>query len=75
MSEAEPPKNRARRVGITVAGMVGLTALMVAGAGIWLMLTDPVTVAEAVDSGDYGPLVEDLVDVIYEAIVGLFSYL
>jgi len=39
------------------------------------VLTDPVTVAEAVDSGEYEPLVEELANVIYNAIVGLIKYL
>ncbi len=38
-------------------------------------LTDPITVAEAVDTGEYAPLVEELADVIYKALVGLIRYL
>ena len=49
--------------------------MVVASATIWLVLTDPVTVAEAVDSGEYAPLVEELADVIYNALVGLIRYL
>jgi len=47
----------------------------IAAATIWLMLTDPVTVAEAVDTGEMGPLAEELADVIYKALVGLIKYL
>ena len=39
------------------------------------MLTDPITVAEAIDTGEVAPLVEELADVIYNAIVGLIKYL
>lgn len=75
MSDPDPRSNRLRRASISLAGVVGLVAVIVASATIWLVLTDPVTVAEAVDSGDYAPLVEELADVIYNALVGLIRYL
>jgi hypothetical protein len=55
--------------------VVGVVVAVIAAATIWLMLTDPVTVAEAVDTGEMGPLVEELADVIYKALVGLIKYL
>lgn len=75
MSAVASRRSRVRRLGISLAGVVGIVAALIAGATIWLVLTDPITVAEAVDSGDYGPLVEELADVIYDALVGLMSYL
>ncbi|MEP7117251.1 MAG: hypothetical protein ABI880_06710 [Acidobacteriota bacterium] len=75
MSALEPRPNRFRSLSISLAGVVGLIAVVVAGATIWLALTDPVTVAEAVDRGEYSPLVEELADVIYNALVGLIKYL
>jgi hypothetical protein len=75
MSDPEPRPSRFHSLSISLAGAVGLVAVIVAGATIWLVLTDPVTVAEAVDSGDYEPLVEELATVIYNAIVGLIKYL
>lgn len=75
MSDPDPRANRLRRASISLAGVVGLVAVIVAGATVWLVLTDPVTVAEAVDSGEYAPLVEELADVIYNALVGLIRYL
>jgi hypothetical protein len=59
----------------TVAVLVGAVAAVVAGATIWLLLTDPVTVANAVDSGEISPLVLSLADIIYNALVGLLDYL
>jgi hypothetical protein len=38
-------------------------------------VTDPVTVASAVEDGEISPLVQRLADVIYEAIAGLLAYL
>ena len=60
-----------RGIGIGFVVM-GVVAVMVA---IAIKLTDPVTVAEAVDSGEYSPLVEELANVLYNAIVGLIKYL
>lgn len=75
MSAVESRSSRVRRASFSLAGVVGVVAAMVAGATVWLVLTDPITVAEAVDSGDYGLLVEELADVIFKALAGLIRYL
>jgi hypothetical protein len=59
----------------SVAVVIGAAAAVVAGAAIWLVLSDPVTVANAVESGDISPLVLALADVIYRALAGLLEYL
>lgn len=59
----------------SLVGMIGLFAAVVAGATIWLLLTDPVTVAESMDSGEVTPLVQSLAGSIYDAIVKLLGYL
>ena len=59
----------------SVAVLIGIAASVVAGATIWLLLTDPITVATAVETGEVSPLVRQLADVIYNAIVGLLDYL
>ena len=68
------PEDRGGRVA-SVAVLIGVVAAVVAGATIWLMLTDPVTVANAVDEGEITPLVRSLADVIYNAIARLLEYL
>lgn len=60
---------------VSVAVVIGTLAAVVAGATIWLLLTDPVTVANAVDDGDVSPLVRQLAQVIFNALAGLFEYL
>ena len=75
MPASNPRPSRFRSVSVSLAGAVGVVAAIVAGATIWLMLTDPVTVAEAIDTGEVAPLVEELANVIYDAIVGLIKYL
>jgi hypothetical protein len=59
----------------SVAVLIGVVAAIIAGATIWLLLTDPVTVANAVDEGEISPLVRQLAQVIYSALVGLLDYL
>ena len=59
----------------SLVGIVGLFALVMAGATVWLLVTDPVTVAESMDSGEVTPLVQSLAGSIYDAIVKLLRYL
>jgi hypothetical protein len=75
MSASTSRPSRFRSVSVSLVGAVGVVATIVAAATIWLMLTDPVTVAEAIDTGEVAPLVEELASVIYDAIVGLIKYL
>jgi hypothetical protein len=59
----------------SLVGIIGLFATVVAGATVWLLLTDPVTVAESMDSGEVSPLVQSLAGSIYDALVRLLRYL
>lgn len=59
----------------SVAGLVAILAAVVAAATIWLVLTDPVTVATAVDEGEISPLVRQLAAVLYNAVAGLLDFL
>ncbi|RPH64558.1 MAG: hypothetical protein EHM89_01395 [Acidobacteria bacterium] len=63
------------RLGISLAGAVGIVAAILAGAAIWLLLTDPVTVADMVTDGQVTPLVRELALVLYGALLGLLRYL
>ena len=61
---------------ITSLGVViGAVSAVVAGATIWLIVTDPVTVASAIEGGEVSPLVRRLAEVIYNALAGLLAYL
>jgi hypothetical protein len=59
----------------SVAMLIGLAAAVVAGATIWLLLTNPVTVATALDEGEISPLVRQLAQVIVNAFLFLLDYL
>ena len=63
------------RVSMSLVGVVGLVAVTLAVATIWLLLTDPVTVADAVSERDISPLVRELAGVVYAALLNLLKYL
>ena len=63
------------RIGMSVAGAVGIIAAPLAAATIWLLLTDPVTVADAVNEQDVTPFVRQLARVLYDAVIRLARYL
>jgi len=59
----------------SLVGIVGILAVVIAGATIWLLLTDPVTVAESVDTGAVSPLVSSLASQFLTALRTLLRYL
>jgi hypothetical protein len=63
------------RLSLGLFGVVGIIAAALAAATIWLLVTDPVTVADAVAEGRVSPLVRELAGVIYDAFQGLLKYL
>jgi hypothetical protein len=78
MDVLDPPQenpdrglDRVTSLGVLIAA---LTAIM-AGAIIWLVVTDPITVASAIESGEVSPLVQRLAEVLYNALSGLLAYL
>jgi membrane associated rhomboid family serine protease len=62
-------------VSLSLFGVVGLLAAALAGATIWLLVTDPVTVADAVASGEVSPLMRALAGLLANAIQDLIKYL
>jgi multidrug resistance efflux pump len=63
------------RLSLSLAGVVGVIAAALAAATIWLIMTQPVTVADAVAQGQVSPLVKALAGVLYDALQGLMKYL
>ncbi len=63
------------RVSLSLFGVIAVVSAIVAGATVWLLLTDPVTVADAVNEGQVTPLVRELASVLYNALSGLLKYL
>ncbi len=66
---------RIARASVSLFAMVAVLAAVIAAATIWLVLSNPVTVADAVNEGQITPLVQDLAQVLYEALLSLFRYL
>lgn len=60
---------------LSLFGVIAVVSAVLATATIWLVLTDPVTVANSVNQGDVSPLVRELASVMYEALKGLLKYL
>jgi hypothetical protein len=63
------------RLGSTVAGSVALVSSVLAGATIWLILTDPGTVASALVEGSAESFLRGLIDVIGAAIARLLRWM
>ena len=55
--------------------LIAVVSILLAAATIWLFLTNPVTVATAVNEGEISPLVRNLAQVIYAALSGILKYL
>lgn len=63
------------RFSVSLFGAIAVMAAVVACATIWLILTDPVTVADAVNEGQVTPFVRELGQVIFDALRGILKYL
>jgi hypothetical protein len=63
------------RLSLSLVGVVGVVALAMAGATIWLLVTQPVTVADAVAQGELSPIARALGAALYDALQGLLKYL
>jgi hypothetical protein len=59
----------------SVAVVLGIGAAVIGGSTMWLVITDPVTVANAVENGEISPLVRQLAQIIYDTLAGLLNYL
>ena len=64
-----------QRLSVSLFSAVAIVSIILAAATIWLFLTNPVTVATAVNEGEISPLVRDLAQVLLEALRGLLKYL
>ncbi len=63
------------RYGMSLVGIAGLLAATLAVATVWLLFTEPVTVADAVSEQDITPVVRELAGLLYEALRGLLRFL
>ena len=63
------------RLGLSVAGVAAVIAVTLAVAIFWLLVTDPVTVADALKEGEVTPVVRAVAGVLYDALRGVLKYL
>jgi hypothetical protein len=66
---------RLQRLSVSLFSAIAVVSVVLAAATVWLFLTNPVTVANAVNEGDVSPLVRDLADALFNALRGLLKYL
>ena len=66
---------RLARLSVSLFATIAVVAAIFAAATIWLLLSDPVAVADAVNEGEVSPLVRELAQVLYTALLGLLKYL
>jgi hypothetical protein len=66
---------RLQRVSLSLLGVVAFLSVVLAAATVWLFLTNPVTVANAVNEGDVSPLLKNIGELIYQALSGILKYL
>jgi hypothetical protein len=64
-----------QRLSVSLFGAIAAISIVLAAATIWLLLTNPVTMATAVNEGEITPLVRDLAQILFEALRGLLKYL
>jgi multidrug resistance efflux pump len=63
------------RLSLSLAAVIGLIATTLAGATIWLLVTQPVTVADAVATGEVSPVMKAIAGALYDALAGIVKYL
>ena len=66
---------RSSRISVSLSAGIALVAAVFAAALIWLMLSDPVTVADAVSEGGATSLIIEIGRVLYNALLNLLDYL
>jgi hypothetical protein len=66
---------RLQRLSTSLFGVIAIVTVVLAAATVWLFLTNPVTVATAVNEGEVSPLVRELAQVLISALSGLLKYL
>ena len=66
---------RTHEIVLTTAGLVGMATSGVAAMTIWLLLTQPLTVANAVNARDLTPLAHAIAGALLAALAAVVRYL
>jgi len=62
-------------IGIRLTGAAAVLSVLLAGSVVWLLLTDPVRVAGALDQRTVTPVVQALAVALADALRTLLAYL
>jgi hypothetical protein len=63
------------RLSLSFVGVIGVIAALIAASLIWLLITDPVAVADSFSQGDVSPIFQALGSAIYDALKDVLGYL
>jgi hypothetical protein len=64
-----------QRWSASLFGAVAAVSVLLAVSTVWLFLTNPINVANAINEGDVSPLVRSLADALFSALRGLLRWL
>jgi hypothetical protein len=64
-----------QRLSVSLFTLIAIVSIVLAAATIWLFLTNPITVATAVNEGDVSPLLRNIAQVLLQALSGILKYL
>jgi len=64
-----------QRWSASLFGAIAVVSVLLAASTVWLFVTNPVNVANAINDGDVSPLVRDLAQALFDALRGLLRYL
>lgn len=62
-------------IGMSLAAVIAVACAVLAGATIWLLLSDPVTVTGALHDGTVTPIVRALAQAVVDAFRSLLAFL
>jgi hypothetical protein len=64
-----------QRFSASLVGAIAAVSVVLAATTVWLFLTRPVTVVNAVNQGDVSPLVREFARALLDALKGILKYL
>ena len=65
---------RSSRISVSLSAGIAIVAAIFAAALVWLLLSDPITVADAVNQGGATTLILAVGEVLYKALLALLDY-
>jgi hypothetical protein len=73
--EVETRRMSLASTSVSLIAIAGILSTLLAGATIWLLLTNPVAVADSVRDGNLGPAFAAVTNALIDAVQALLAYL